>query len=94
MLAVSLTRKFKPKIFLQVFMVPMSLLCVILVLAFLGSTLGCCGKVGGSAKGCGSRFISASLVLFFILGFFLWLFTVILFVSGALTQKLACEMIK
>ena len=75
-------------------MVPMSLLCVILLLIFIGSVLGCCGKAGGSVKGCGSRFLSAALVIFFILGFFFWLFTVIVFVSGALTQKLACDMIK
>jgi hypothetical protein len=72
----------------------MSLLCVILLLVFLGSVLGCCGSVGGSVKGCGSKLLSVALVVFFILGFFFWLLTVLLFCSGALTQKLACDKIE
>jgi hypothetical protein len=63
-------------------------------LVFLGAVLGCCGGVGGSVKGCGSRFFSAALALFFIFGFFLWLFTVVLFLAGGLTEKMVCETIR
>jgi hypothetical protein len=72
----------------------MLLLVVILSLIFLGSLLSCCGSAGGSSKSCSSRFLSAGLVVFFIFGCLLWIVTVVLFITGALTTKLACDSVR
>ena len=54
-------------------------------------TIGGFGKEGGSARKHGANCLHAGTIIFFIFSFFVWLFCIIMFLSGGFIQELGCK---
>jgi len=71
-----------------------SIIVIILAVMVLALTVSCCGKPGNKLGQTSAKIFRTSIGVFFSLGFFFFLITVVFFAVGALSTRFVCQTIK
>ena len=71
-----------------------SIIVIILAVMVLALTISCCGKPGNKLGQTSAKIFRTSIGVFFSLGFFFFLITVVFFAVGALSTRFVCQTVK